>query len=322
MARKKSKSINGLEGAPYSMPPDTVFVLSSEQLNDTVRRASALKEAELASKYELTSFKEVQRWPDLFVLFSTSNGSFLAMLDGKLEEHYDALTIGVDAKSGLLIDALSALDKLNPNTLKDLLKTVRSSSSPKALAKGNLIHIMKGPESSPLDLERLIVLVSNLKESIGPELHRMHYFRDGPHEKAATKVIKTFEKAVSAWNRRSLPSHSHGNAKKLPYGKHFTGHPLERSLSWIAIEVTRELVEKNQALPNREEVIVEMKSRFPELVNKTKKRWNELFIKAGLSALKSDEPWANSKRKLQAKAADKNEKCSPEKKANFHRPTI
>lgn len=273
------------------MPPGSVFVLSPEQVNDPVLRAKARAQTAFLGEVPWSFNKEIQRWPDLFVLFSTSNGSFLAMLDGKLEEHYDALTAGVDAKSGLLIDALSALDKLNPKTLKDLLKTVRSSSSPKALAKGNLIHIMKGPESSPLDLERLIVLVSNLKESIGPELHRMHYLRDGPHVKAAENVIKTFNAAVKAWNRRSVAPASHGNAEMFPYGKDYAGRMLERPLPWIAIEVAKELVEQKQTLPTKGELIQELITRFQKLKDKKPNFWTELFNRAGLSALKARKPW-------------------------------
>lgn len=297
MAKKKPNPSKRQSGNEYALPPGSIVRIPPDEIKQ-FRKNSAAKEAiETLDLQPISPVEIIQTWPDLFTLFRACNGSYFAILEGRLEARSAALTAGVDDKTALLIDALSALDRIPPDSINSLLKTARSSSSPKALAGGNRIHIMYGPETAPSDFERLIVLISNLKNSIGPELHQMHYFREGPHKDAAKSIMKIFVAAVEAWNRRSLDPAAHGNAVKYAYGFDYNGTPLQRPLEWIAIQVAREFVEEKQSLPRKGELIEKLTILFPELAVKKPKFWTPILDRAGLSKLEKFKSWKKIKQK-------------------------
>lgn len=276
------------ERDPYALPAGTVISVKAEFLKQWAQK-NPLPNLD-SQKFSLDGVK--QEWPDFFVLFRLNTGGHMAILDGRLSDKFLALTANVSEPVQLIMEALAELERLNLDSLKTLRQSIVNMRSPNALSIGKYIHIMKGSEEMPHTLERLVSLVINLKNAIGPSLHQMRWLRDGSHLKAAKNVTHSFSEAVEAWNRRTICPSKHGGAGEYSFTM-ANGVEIMAPLPWLAIEVARLFVETKLKLPKKQDLRLELEKRYPALKGKKGSFWADVYRNAGLSDLDRAEAYSH-----------------------------
>jgi len=150
-------------------------------------------------------------------------------------------------------------------------------------------------QSHNLIIEKLIL--TPLAESFGEDVAIL-VNRDNPSEtrtKARKKLQRRFENVLDAIeNKQSRTSHAHASVIECQF-EGSGPHPMP--VAWVALQVTRQLVEKNQALPTKGKVRLELASQYPASVELTKRKWTNIWIDAGLKSLPRSTAWELEKLK-------------------------
>jgi hypothetical protein len=148
------------------------------------------------------------------------------------------------------------------------------------------------------------LILKKLSNSIGPDLESM---RDPAPEaeaqKAKARIEKTVSNALDAIFNQSRRK-AHGSAATVEVLLE-NGERRNVLLAWLALCIAKELVQKNQSLPSKSEVRLEIEERFPETRGLTSVKWSAVWRDSGLATLPKAQAWEHESRKRRSRTKTK-----------------
>ena len=302
-AAKRATKRASKTGDDYKIPSDIIFKVSADEIRsrseETLRAITAL---------DLQPFRlngVAMHWPNFFTVLKIesehpTHKKHLAILDGDLAQRFEALTANFKShRSVFIAEALKKLERTSPENLNQIQIALAEVSRKNDTENFNNYTVLKIRDTSFQILERVVSIVNDLKSAIGPDLHKMRYFRKGAHKTAAEAVIKNLTEAVQEYNRRELCPEAHGNAETYPF-KMGDGEKILAPLPWLAIEFSRRFVEKKLKLPAKLDVRLSLIKEYPGLKLKELPTWTKIWKLSGLDGLKAEVPFAHPRNNRKA----------------------
>ena len=133
------------------------------------------------------------------------------MLDGKLEEKFQALNEAINMETLHLEEAFSLWSRISVDDLKAILKAVQEAENHRHTKTDKDTLRIDVPKPLRDSLTNLVESVIHLLDAIGSDLHQMRYIPDRmTNTRAPKRLIASFEKAVNAWRNRYIKPNKHG----------------------------------------------------------------------------------------------------------------
>ena len=160
----------------------------------------------------------------------------------------------------------------------------------------NILEIHRLATKARNHAEFYKLILKMLRNSIGRDLESMRDpATDAEVRKAKARIQKTVSTALDAIHNQSRRK-PHGSAASVDVFFE-NGERRNVLLAWLVLHVAQEFVQKNQALPSKSQIRLEIEERFPETRGLTSVKWTAVWRDSGLATLPKARAWEHESRK-------------------------